>query len=716
MHDTRASQTLTPPPALTGAPALAIAPAGGSPAPALPLAGAPVTIGSGPRCVLRVTEPGVAPIECVISPTAQGPQVRYWAGECRLNGATFEEAPLREGDRLKVGLRLYEIVAAETPSSRAPSEANAPGGETTPTPAATSQAAATAAQARLASDRRRVARLADALRRERRDARLTSEQLATSEAAVADLLARLEHSLASAAAQSAEADEALVGRLCEAEEKLAVAADTIVSAHERVAELERLLEESRTNPQPNAVIAALGADDSSEPEPQDDRWFGRPLASDAPQPSAPWPSPIADEPQLDSEADSLDSSDASDEAAVSALDAVTVAAEVERDGQPQDQTVARTAEDDEPAWGIESLTPSSSPSEAAALWGLTSEKSADEPETPSADKSVDTLPESATVAADPSQQEASDDESIEAAPGSTVELADEPAALSDIPTDAGAPFAAADESVATPLVPCADQLGTDTAAPIASEPGEVVATDAFTTPEEPASFIERYKHLIPDEESPEAPEPIAPPAPPEPVAFGGFPANEAAAADDGDESIDEYMRKMMERIRGGAPEPAPEPVDPRPQPAVQPTAPTALVAPVQESLAGTTALESPAPDASGSQPMQSLSEIKRSENRVVQADMGALRQLANQSARHAIDVANVRQTREQALVRYGLAVFVFGCGVMLTITSTIATGAQFILGTGLLAGGGWFFMHTLRRNTAAIELRKRTTAAPAGDE
>lgn len=60
------------------------------------------TIGSSPRCNLRIQEPGVQPVHCLIVRDAEGLTVRRWAANTLLNGAAFDEAPLAEGDCLTV--------------------------------------------------------------------------------------------------------------------------------------------------------------------------------------------------------------------------------------------------------------------------------------------------------------------------------------------------------------------------------------------------------------------------------------------------------------------------------------------------------------------------------------------------------------------------------------------------------------------------------------
>src|SRR5262245_9919907 len=68
------------------------------------------TIGSSPRCNVRIQEPGVQPLHCLILNAGQGLMVRRWAGETSLNGRRLEESPLAVGDRLQIGQVEVELV------------------------------------------------------------------------------------------------------------------------------------------------------------------------------------------------------------------------------------------------------------------------------------------------------------------------------------------------------------------------------------------------------------------------------------------------------------------------------------------------------------------------------------------------------------------------------------------------------------------------------
>ena len=80
------------------------------------------TVGSGPRCTLRLHAPGVRPLHCLILRGRQAAVVRRWAADTRLNGRTFGDAELVPGDRLTVGPIEFEVLHA----TLAPQEALAP--------------------------------------------------------------------------------------------------------------------------------------------------------------------------------------------------------------------------------------------------------------------------------------------------------------------------------------------------------------------------------------------------------------------------------------------------------------------------------------------------------------------------------------------------------------------------------------------------------------
>ena len=68
------------------------------------------TVGSGPRCTLRLAAGGVAPLHCLILRGPAGAVVRRWSADTRLNGQAFTDAELVPGDRLSIGSIELEVL------------------------------------------------------------------------------------------------------------------------------------------------------------------------------------------------------------------------------------------------------------------------------------------------------------------------------------------------------------------------------------------------------------------------------------------------------------------------------------------------------------------------------------------------------------------------------------------------------------------------------
>ena len=83
------------------------------------LKSAKCTIGSGPRCTLRLRARGVLPLHCLVLRGPASTVVRRWAADTRLNDHSFADAVLSPGDRLSIGSIELEVVsmgaATDTP-------------------------------------------------------------------------------------------------------------------------------------------------------------------------------------------------------------------------------------------------------------------------------------------------------------------------------------------------------------------------------------------------------------------------------------------------------------------------------------------------------------------------------------------------------------------------------------------------------------------------
>lgn len=75
----------------------------------VPVQGNAISIGGAPQCRLRISEPGVRPLHCLVRQTAEGLRVWRWAKETTLNGAEFIESPFELGDELTVGSARIQL-------------------------------------------------------------------------------------------------------------------------------------------------------------------------------------------------------------------------------------------------------------------------------------------------------------------------------------------------------------------------------------------------------------------------------------------------------------------------------------------------------------------------------------------------------------------------------------------------------------------------------
>jgi hypothetical protein len=73
------------------------------------------TVGSAAGCTLRICAPGVGPLHCWILRGPAGTLVRRLHGRATLNGSTFDEVPLKVGDRLRIGSVELETIECNQP-------------------------------------------------------------------------------------------------------------------------------------------------------------------------------------------------------------------------------------------------------------------------------------------------------------------------------------------------------------------------------------------------------------------------------------------------------------------------------------------------------------------------------------------------------------------------------------------------------------------------
>lgn len=344
----------------------------------------------------------------------------------------------------------------------------------------------------------------------------------------------------------------------------------------------------------------------------------------------------------------------------------------------------------ESLWGIEQLA--ADDETTPALGTVVEEQGeveaaqevSDEPVEPSAAKET---PESAWAetalvesdSAEPTEPSIAAESSIEE-PASDAEIVEEPAVEEET----------IDQPASERL---AEELGREINDPFAKRESERESEGH----EAPASFIEQYAHMLPEED-----EHVSSPAPiesPEPAVAELL--AEPSAESDGEESIDDYMRKLMGRVRGDS------------SATNESASPTASQAAVKKASLAKQELPKPAEPVV---PIRDLSEMKRGPRLEINTDMRALRKLANQSARHAIGVAATRQSREQATLRLTISVVVIGCSALAAVTTTSLFGLQFVGGIVGVAAGGWFGWRTLRGCQESLQQEEFEAVAAGGSQ
>lgn len=167
------------------------------------------TIGSSPRCTIRIQQPGVQPLHCLLLREQDGVSARRWSGETQLNGHTLDESILEEGDMLRVAGVELELVPAE--AAKRPQPMN---GAAVVSPSVESRATTDQSMAGPNVARSRTQQMLAVLRR-RRDAQRESNERITgleSQLAIAgrergDLATRLQSALSELAAVRGRAAE-----------------------------------------------------------------------------------------------------------------------------------------------------------------------------------------------------------------------------------------------------------------------------------------------------------------------------------------------------------------------------------------------------------------------------------------------------------------------------------------------------------------------------
>ena len=702
------------------------------------------TIGSSPRCNIRIQEPGVQPLHCLIFGEGHRLTVRRWAADALLNGQQFEESPLAVGDHLSLGPVDLEVVVEQ---AEEPVESCHDAGrwttsidEPTPEPAAVSWGKDTIHHTTvwIGEEEGEDAQAPSEHAEETFLSSVESTIEATAEFATpmevetlakvvpADAAREVFRQLQAANGNSRSRSRKLLAALRTSREAnqalsdqvigLSNAKDELVAEHTALARERNLLREQLTTAEERYAewdhqsnqweelrkvwdAARVGWDhekaiwdhDRSEWSRQAGEWEVR-LAgyvsrieeleaqladaqANAHEPSHAQPknrhadAPAAPPTSAETAQECSPTLEPQPEAWVSALP------RDEQSPEPVTPTEPETSEAQIPAW--EPTAPAEPPA-----WDRQSPTWESEP--PSWEDHGPLPGEEAPSWDDHNRQPDREFPAEPQKPETDAEPAIEQTAAPIAPSTAA--------TVATPIVP-----------PEATESESPPASDQPRT----VSYIDRFAHMFADELTvePAPASPAAPPAVADPVA--GKPRNGPVIRADGsapattvgevEESIEDYMAKLLQRVRGERPYVAGSQAPPaaKPQqdataspPQFSPPDPTALPPAIaaQEAVSATNetrkSLDERVPD---------LSDLIRKAPVIGQpTNLKALRALANETARHAIGVHASKKHRRDAMSKFVVASLAGMTSVWLMMLAPSWRDLQFISAcVGLLIAAYW---------------------------
>jgi hypothetical protein len=257
----------------------------------------------------------------------------------------------------------------------------------------------------------------------------------------------------------------------------------------------------------------------------------------------------------------------------------------------------------------------------------------------------------------------------------------------------------------------AEEMSTASDVPVATEnpwspPSANIDGEVVETPKpkvEPTSFIERYSHMFAEEAAGSISKPIEPVKPlfaaapsSGPLGTGGFreePKIAPAALTDDEESIEQYMAKLMQRVRGDAPAGTQVAASQAPQmPQAEPETKVAAPEPVIE-------VDVPADAKSGEESNDeedakevavNWEAIARRAAAAPKTNLTALRALANESARHAIGRHQLTKNRRDAKTKAIVATLAGMTSLWLMLDAPDWRDIQFITACGsLIAAAYW---------------------------
>ncbi len=593
------------------------------------------SIGSGPRCSLRLEAVGVQPMECLIVNDANGLRVRRWSENARVNGQSFDETSLAPGDVLMLGPVELEVIALPTDANTADDLASGPVTDTwgsseltdstvisddsTKRQSAADQAPGVQHENSVANARRRNRRVLAYVRRQRQEhaelvARIDGLKECV-ELAISDSIL-LGHQATESPAETLEENseptepdhrtEALEIELGGVREQLATREEDLSQARFSIDALERQLIDSQHTMNAFAEERLVLEQQFNELESRLAEYVQRIQ-------------------ELERHLDQVCESRAD------------VAASVPSDVIESSETLL--AVDATSAL----LAPVDQEEPATEIAELENQEIAEEP--------------SYNTPADTSDNQDAGD-TIRAEAVDFVAEASEPPAEDEVFVDTVA------EDISEPSdVPLEQASGVSL---WRDEPVDV-ADESDEAPEknfsEPASFLDRYAHLFSNDE--ESTEPPSAPEPPKPAMIVA-PAEDAHADE---ESVEQYMAKLLERMRG--------PSDVTPQ--VTRVVPEVESAKPEEPAIAECDTDEMQP---AHEPIMELTELKSRESvPELASDRRAMRELANQSARHALGVHLARKLRRKT--RWGIVKSTIGgtIGLFLLLKAPGLQSLQFAAGS-----------------------------------
>jgi len=130
-------------------------------------------VGADPNCQLRLVAADVQPQHCVIYQGKQGTILKSWTRDTRINGTTADEQWIRHGDHLSIGSINFEVLAEQTTEATPPA----------------SEDLIRAKRASRVKSHRRVRGLLDTLRRQKTNFSSVQNRLEETQSLVDNLLA-----------------------------------------------------------------------------------------------------------------------------------------------------------------------------------------------------------------------------------------------------------------------------------------------------------------------------------------------------------------------------------------------------------------------------------------------------------------------------------------------------------------------------------------------